>query len=153
MSREIKFRIWDNLKKEWVSNKAIWRILTKENGIGEIAPPISFKQHPEGHSIQQFTNLTDHNGREIYEGDILVEYPENRQRIQLEDNIFEIRDDLPRTPLRDIIVRIGVVEYNAPSFNLRYSKISDSGAVSGFLFQGDNYEVIGNVFENSELLK
>ena len=51
--RILKFRVWDNLKEHWVSNRDIWRIRTNDNGIGEIAPPaIHWKQHPQGLTIQ-----------------------------------------------------------------------------------------------------
>ena len=72
--RILKFRVWDNLKEHWVSNRDIWRIRTNDNGIGEIAPPaIHWKQHPQGLTIQQYTGLNDKNGKEIYEGDIVLD--------------------------------------------------------------------------------
>ena len=74
MSRVIKFRAWDKLRKEWYK--------ASENGgfspyigfhvFGECtlldSPRITDLQHIE---LQQFTGLTDIGGVDIYDGDLL----------------------------------------------------------------------------------
>lgn len=72
--RELKFRVWDNLKKEWLKKKVYHSsINVNTEGIGEFA----FKQHPEGYTIQQFTGLQDKDGTDIFEGDILFFEPQD----------------------------------------------------------------------------
>jgi uncharacterized phage protein (TIGR01671 family) len=121
MSRELKFRVWDNLKKEWISNKHIWRMRTDEHGVGEILPNTFYwKQHPDGLTYQQYTGAKDKNGKEIYDGDIL--------------NIF----------------------WNDSYYN-DYVRWSDHEKCwnpnSPLTWMISSTEVIGNLFENPELLK
>ena len=116
--RQLKFRVWDNLKKEWVSNKSIWRMKTDPNGIGEIEPNAFYwKQHPQGLTIQQFTGLIDKNEKEIYEGDI----------IEMSDG------------------SVGVVK-----FDKGYFFHTGKSEIMGMLYWDT---IIGNIFENPELLK
>lgn len=84
--------------------------------------------------LMQSTGLKDKNGKEIFEGDVVT----------FEDEI-RCGDDL------DIFLNIGVVEYGQGMFYIsnRQSVCADD------LLDGEMWdvEVIGNIYENPELLK
>lgn len=75
--------------------------------------------------IQQFTGLLDRNGKEIYEGDIIE--PEEKG---IRDSIYY------------------QVFYCAPEF-----LIKDNYGIINTFFRSWHWEVIGNIYENPELLK
>lgn len=81
----------------------------------------------ESEKIMQFTGLLDKNGKEIYEGDIVT-----------------FSDAIENKKV--------VIEYIAPSF--RYTV--HGGKVDGITFDligWSTWEIIGNIYENPELLK
>lgn len=146
-NRELKFRIWDNLKKEWVQNKGLWRIVTNDSGIGEITAPISFKQHPLGHSIQQFTGLLDKNEKEIFEGDIV-----KHNWIGLDAKIGIVVSHFGEYLVVDKYVfdKDGIFITKHYTGNCWYQ----TTLKSIFTSQPNHvFEIIGNVFENIKLLK
>ncbi len=126
MNREIKFRIWDNHTKHFATcvyetNKDCYLFIgrsgyvTAFNCYGE---EIDFQ---DGRFIiQQYTELKDSKGVEIYEGDIV-----------------EIGDRK-----REVIFNIGMFYIDE-----NYGDIVPVSEVDNII------EVIGNIFENPELLK
>jgi uncharacterized phage protein (TIGR01671 family) len=136
MAREIKFRYWMpeephvydahmqyNLGEDWVG-----RVFTGKEP--DIIP-------------LQFTGLLDRNSKEIYEGDIIQQHPPNGDSYVTQNN-----DPMP---LRKIVAWCD----NESRFELRNT--ANEGRQSGYTFCPNNseriFEVIGNIYENPELLK
>lgn len=119
-----KSRIWDKTNKEMLE----WKELdfTKELGEDEITifEPTGQFAHPIFfYDAMQSTGLKDKNGTEIYEGDIVK-------------NIYD---------------EIYVVKWFDAGFHLEEKY---NGGFDYFeLHFGDNKEVIGNIYENPELLE
>ena len=125
--REIKFRAWDNDKmyKCIVGNTDV-----KDNDY--ICPLVWDKErkdwlHSDTCKIMQYTGLKDKNGKEIYEGDILLYLTKTKTVVSYKNGAF-------------------VRNYRNSNMYLLY----DTLAVDGCL---EDYEVIGNIYENPELLE
>ena len=136
MNRELKFRVWDgkcyrgNLKKYFLN--------LHDGEISEVAYSDLYDEYYDASErgskliIQQYTGLKDKNGKEICEGDIIhykfdgASYPKEAQ-----DKLL-------------------TCEYDA-SFG-GYTFDCKGGSYYWAEIQG-YVEIVGNIFENSELLK
>lgn len=119
MKREIKFRAWDKENEKMMKVSSLHlenkEISVKENGTFRL-----FRMQ----DLMQYTGLKDKNGKEIYEGDIVV--------------LNNIEND------NMCIVRYEHSSYRLEGWSLREDL---SNAEAGFL------EVIGNIYENKNLLE
>ena len=129
MKREIKFRGKSKTDGEWFYGNLFDKdtsgrthICTTKKGCLDIDPD----------TIGQYTGLKDKNGKEIYEGDIV--------KAPYLDPIFG-------GVVNNMFVNI-VVGYNKGSFVLEYD-----GNLRFYISDlYDNIEVIGNIYDNPELL-
>lgn len=124
--RDIRFRAWDKEAKkmaEFITCHTDGPETTDLNSNIQMCE--QYGEHGGGFILMQYTNLRDKNGKEIYEGDIIKHYMGD----SLQDNPSEVRwnDDGGWNPW---------LEYEGDS----YTRVSEP-------------EVIGNIYENPELLK
>lgn len=122
-----KFRIWDSELNKWASVKNL--LLTR---IGENTFYSLPTEDTKRFVLQLFTGLTDKNGKEIYEGDIIKS---SRGNYYYKNFIADVK-------------------YSTYSGGF-YANILVSLGENINLLQDDSHkiEVVGNIFENPNLLK
>ena len=141
--RQIKFRAWDKDEKRWFSNFYLspkGQLLEKDMGLSGLSPiPTDMVE------LMQYTGRHDKNGKEIYEGDIV--------------KVWHYRDEdapeLDDTTIHEVVWG-GDGEY--PAFDLKPDLTDDMNDLAymvsgGFDDDIPHHEVIGNIYENPELLK
>jgi uncharacterized phage protein (TIGR01671 family) len=123
--REIKFRVWDKTKNRW-DQPSLLEVFSDDGILGHL-----YDSKKEYTVIQQYTGLKDKNDKDIYEGDyIKYAKPSDEDCLKRNSsNIVLVRQTEPH-------------EDNHPGF-----RIVDLWGQYGEI------EIIGNIFENPELLK
>lgn len=127
MQREIKFRAWTDIGI--VDRKMYYQRLT--DYLTPVFTPAGYGLFNPTLRVMQFTGLKDKNGKEIYEGDIITIYGyEMNYEIIFKRGCFGF----------ELINPINKISMNFATFKNIDQEYVDC-------------EVIGNIFENPDLLK
>lgn len=141
MNRPIKFRIWDKIGEVFRGNlnKFLINAHTGELEVWAFSDLYDewYNTHESDDNlvIQQFTGLLDKNGREIYEGDIV-----------------EFYQGYPNQNDCSFYKSVSEVEYKDGTFWPR-PMIEYNEDDTWFNYELKDLKIIGNKFENPELLK
>lgn len=128
--RDIKFRLYSTEEEEMFFNENIVNIdLVCNFARIESERFKGFFDFGEGEEsiLMQYTGLKDKNGKEIYEGDILLYDSNSKTSVFYKNGAF-------------------VRSYGNSNMYLLYDSFIEDGCLY-------NYEVIGNIYENPELLE
>jgi len=125
--REIKFRAWDGKEIHYgqpIKNKlGLWLLTNMNPHYCSEYGYIEVDAPIPVKILMQYTGLKDKNGKEIYEGDVVKE------------GEFKY-----------------IIQWGAAGFMIRGIGVRHSEYITSFDFLNE-YEIIGNIYENPELIK
>lgn len=123
--RTIKFRAWDKLTSQWVQfDKPPTHTTGKST-----SKILVIRGSDDNVDFQQFTGMTDKNGVEIFEGDIIL-------------SSYADDDELEES--KEVVFNGDVLQW--------YWGNDGGNSVPLYEFDMDNGVVIGNIYENSKLI-
>lgn len=138
MNRNIRFRVWHKNKEKWLHNEKVCNLnfeYTSDNWLGDYQVTMENRcscgldcaydyYSPYELELCQNTGVKDKDGKEIFEGDI-IKCANQKGVVRFKNGSF--------------VAKLPVIEGTGQKRNILLSTLSD-------------VKIIGNVFENSELL-
>jgi len=139
MSRDIKFRAWNTEAKYMIQDPTSMGSVMREHV--RKALDLNGKLIGGNYELIQFTGLKNKNGVDIFDGDVLRYYSDSRMIVPTKDGGWESKGN-PHLEERTTV---------------EYSEHLGAYMVHGgsiYLYEiHDESEVIGNIFENPELME
>lgn len=114
MQNRYKFRAWDNREKEMVYNVH----LDPDNWLEEL-----IEEPQDGDVLMQYTGLKDKNGKDIYEGDVVLASDEEKYKVCC-----------------DVWLCMGIMPLMGRGF-VSFTELA--GQENGL-----NFEIVGNIYES-----
>jgi uncharacterized phage protein (TIGR01671 family) len=133
MKRKLKFRVWNENLKRWEKGLGLY---FDDGSLGDFSECFHNQYDDPAYVVQQFTGILDARGQEIFEGDIvtfLVNHHGGRGEVKYKAKIMWINCGF--TAL------------------LSEEMIFDNGRRTDRTNIGSDMLVIGNAYENEDLLK
>lgn len=151
--REIKFRAWDGDSKMYYPTVFEFGVCGV-NGLPSIAVPLNGGGYCTTAYIMQYTGLKDKNGKEIWEGDI-VSYPDTESDyVDVGIGVGLKCAEMSCYGFAPVVFALGTFGLDCDggeSLGRGFHSFEWITDTYGFTFK--ELEVIGNIYENPELLE
>lgn len=137
--KEIKFKVWDDIDKKWLTDN---NIAIGTNGmlwLKEDYDEYHFTNDFRTYKIVFYTGLKDKNGKEIHEGDIIKHVNANRFENEAGGEHYDSHCIIGEVKIKNGCWGI----YRNQSRQTDLYSLGNSGYC----------KIIGNIYENPELLK